>query len=272
MQHPLLDDDGDGTGSNALSDGAGDGVEAEQLHLGVGVTNASLTPADLKAVTPTLYLDARHVVSHAVVRGVQQRRGEHGLVRGEGAGHGARRHGIHGPARPRHPAAVHDAQREHGQVGGAVQRRSRRLSRGRYEVYYFTKSTNAEISQMQHSVVYKDKAGNNAPDAFGLVSPADSARGEDGAAARVAGDDRSRPGRQRDLHGRGRHGQRLHRDRARAEDLADPWYFVESDAGLVRPDHVLLAGYGRRPVRPAADERPRRSFHTNNTNLTACRA
>ena len=58
VQHPLLDDDGDGPGSNSLSDGFGDGVGVRPLHLGVGATNASFSPADIKAVTNTLYLDA----------------------------------------------------------------------------------------------------------------------------------------------------------------------------------------------------------------------
>ena len=58
VQHPLLEDDGDGTGSNTLSDGTGDGEIAQDLYLGVGLTNAAASPADLVQVTPTLYLDS----------------------------------------------------------------------------------------------------------------------------------------------------------------------------------------------------------------------
>ena len=59
VQHPLLDDDGDGRGSNMLS-GQGDGTAAAAVYLGVGLnaTNAPAGPADIKTVPPTQFLDA----------------------------------------------------------------------------------------------------------------------------------------------------------------------------------------------------------------------
>jgi len=45
---------------------------------------------------------------------------------------------------------------------------------GTYEVYYFVRDKDTKkLSPMKRSVVYKDKPGNNAPDAFNLTSPSD---------------------------------------------------------------------------------------------------
>ena len=61
VQHPLLEDNGDWTGSNTLSDvqGKGDGHVVKNLLLGVGPTydtNSAENPAEIVSVTETRYL------------------------------------------------------------------------------------------------------------------------------------------------------------------------------------------------------------------------
>jgi hypothetical protein len=56
-------------------------------------------------------------------------------------------------------------------VGGKWQAEATFTEPGTYEIFYFTKSTNSEISEMKRSVVYKDWSANQQPNAFDLVSP-----------------------------------------------------------------------------------------------------
>ncbi|MBF0559753.1 MAG: putative Ig domain-containing protein, partial [Nitrospirae bacterium] len=57
-QHPLLDDNGDGTGSYALGSGTADGGLSDTLSLGVGDKAIDANPADITAVTPTTLIPA----------------------------------------------------------------------------------------------------------------------------------------------------------------------------------------------------------------------
>ena len=113
------------------------------------------------------------------------------------------------------------------------------IESGKYEVYYFTKSTNAEISEMKRSVVYKDKAGNTAPAAFALTAPADLAETKtvqlleweastdaDGLTytVQVATD------------------SGFTSIAYQREERTDTWLFLGEDAGLSDPDDLLLAG------------------------------
>jgi hypothetical protein len=59
-QHPLLDDDGDGKGSNSFST-TGDGQKAKDILLGIGLnydTNFAGSPAEILRVSKTIYLSA----------------------------------------------------------------------------------------------------------------------------------------------------------------------------------------------------------------------
>ena len=60
VQHPLIDDNGDGVGSFLVSDAAGsDGSASSSLYLGVSPgVNSIDDPADLNSVTPTIYRSA----------------------------------------------------------------------------------------------------------------------------------------------------------------------------------------------------------------------
>jgi hypothetical protein len=60
VQHPMLDDNGDGLGSNGLTDDPSqDGASVASLLLGAGLghsTNSALNPAEIDQVTPTIFL------------------------------------------------------------------------------------------------------------------------------------------------------------------------------------------------------------------------
>jgi hypothetical protein len=172
VQHPLLEDDGQGAGSNTIVDGTGDGVEAATLHLGFGVTNAALGPADLRAVSATQYLGynvsstlaplwSEAYSSSAVSSAWFEVKAPSTTLSGNT---GTNQLSLNLPtglmelklsgrwepvpaAAPAFPTA------------------------GKYEIYYFTKSTNQEISEMKRSLVYKNKQNNQKPSAFNLVSP-----------------------------------------------------------------------------------------------------
>ena len=271
VQHPLIDDDGDGSGSNALSDGSGDGVEADKLYLGVGVTNSSLTPADLENVTPTLYLDENtsqatlwsEAYSNAAVSTAWfEVKAPAETLAGTGTT------GQLDLDIPRKLMTLNGSTGKWEGLYGSDPLSSETFSTsGRYDVYYFTKSTNAEISQMQHSVVYKDKAGNQAPNAFGLTSPADGA--EDKTVLLLEWQATTDP----DPDDSVTYTVEVASDSgftsvaARAEDVSDPYYFVELSANLSDLTTyywrvTAVDRYGKRQTSAS------RSFHTNNTNLT----
>jgi len=172
VQHPLLDDDGDGSGSNTLVDGLGDGIESARLHLGFGVTNAALGPADLRAVAATHYLDSAssstptplwsEAYSNAAVSSAWfEVKAPATLLVGTG-GTGQLSLDI---------AKALMQLKQTGRWEPVAGSEPTFNNAGKYEVYYFTKSTNAEISEMKRSLVYKNYPGNLLPAPFNLVSP-----------------------------------------------------------------------------------------------------
>ncbi|MBL0226589.1 MAG: carboxypeptidase regulatory-like domain-containing protein [Geobacteraceae bacterium] len=180
VQHPLLDDNGDGVGSNSLADGIGDGVEAAAVYLGIGVTNASLGPADIKNVTATRFLSfteeqtlleaeaySNSAVSSAwlevkapttFLEGIPDNTGQLDLVM------------------PRWNMTLNGSKWQ-ATYGSNLSKPTEKFGTpGKYEVFYFTKSKNAEISEMRRSVVYKNYENNAAPLAFDLTAPADTSQ------------------------------------------------------------------------------------------------
>ena len=174
VQHPLLDDNGDTIGSNILSDG-GDGASAAGLYVGFGSTNATLGPADIKAVTPTQTLAAdpdpenptptpallwAEAYSNAAVSSAwfEVKSPSKDLTTGETSTATFQR-------------TVDIPKTAMTLVGGRWQAGATFTEAGTYEIFYFTKSTNSEISEMRRSVVYKDWTGNHQPNTFDLVSP-----------------------------------------------------------------------------------------------------
>lgn len=172
VQHPLLEDDGIGQGSNTLVDGIGDGIESSLMHLGFGVTNASLGPADLKEVASTHFLAASatttpaplwsEAYSNAAVSSAWfEVKAPNTLLAGTG-GSGQLSLDI--------PKILMELKGT-GKWEPVSGSNPTFIAPGKYEVYYFTKSTNAEISEMKRSLVYKNSAGNLQPAAFSLISP-----------------------------------------------------------------------------------------------------
>ncbi len=182
VQHPLLDDDGDSIGGNALSDGSGDGVAAAGLWLGIGVTNASLSPADLKSVTGTLSLGtntdqaqllAEAYSDNAVSSAWFEVKSPNTTLSTSPTGTATGQLDLN---IPRWPMTLNGTTHKWESTYGSdpLKPLESFVDPGKYEVYYFTKSTNAQISEMKRSVVYKDTVGNTAPAAFNLLAPADA--------------------------------------------------------------------------------------------------
>ena len=167
-QHPLLDDNGDATGSYSL-DGSPDGVQASALSLGVGVRSIG-NPADITAVSPTDFLPAG------------------------GAGNYPLWLQVHDSSRVakawveiRTPGSVVSGATLSGQVipslvtlplyyDGSLWQGSYSFSAsGTYNILYYTQDNQTgDISPAAHSVIYRKLSGNPTPAAFSLSSPADA--------------------------------------------------------------------------------------------------
>jgi alpha-tubulin suppressor-like RCC1 family protein len=174
VQHPLLDDNGDGTGSNVLYAGAAqDGQDSSTVYLGVGVTydvNSPTNPAEITAVTDTKYLDAN--TSSALMNATVSTTAS----------------AVWMEIRP--PNMVLNPQTSTGQlpinltrvaltnvIGNNFEATYNSFTQsGRYEVFYFARDAATDkISPMARSVVYKDSATNSPtePTSFYLISPTD---------------------------------------------------------------------------------------------------
>jgi len=172
VQHPLLEDDGQGAGSNTLLDGIGDGLEAATMHLGFGVTNAALGPADLKAVSGTHYLAYSvsstptalwsEAYSNSAVSSAWFEIKAPSTTLSGTAGTNQLALNLPTGLMELKPSGRWEP------VPAAVPTFP---TAGKYEIYYFTKSTNQEISEMKRSLVYKNKQDNQKPSPFNLVSP-----------------------------------------------------------------------------------------------------
>ena len=179
VQHPLLDDNGSGSGSNMLSDLGGDGAVARTMYLGVGETLTNAVEAsDIIEVTPTLHLPDG--TSSASLRlGTV---GSHSMVSSAWAE-------VRTPSLTLSPTGTStgqldltlDKQLMSTKVGTSTGWELPApypgfTAPGTYEVYYYTRDAlSGVISPMKRSLVYKNKAGNSAPGSFALVAPADGA-------------------------------------------------------------------------------------------------
>jgi len=176
VQHPLLNDTGKGPGSNTLSDGAGDGLVSEALYLGVGLTNSAANPADLIAVTPTLYLPdgttsavltaVPDVYSYVDTAWIEVKAPTIQLVAQGGTGQLE----LNIPKKFMLPD---DPNKQWNLTYGTSCTNNECFNTaGRYEVYYFTRNLyTEEISLLKKSVVYKDKAVSTIPAAVSLITP-----------------------------------------------------------------------------------------------------
>jgi hypothetical protein len=176
VQHPILDDNGDAFGSNILSESQGDGIMADKIYLGTGVTydsNSQDNPAEVLEVTGTLYLGG--AASSALLWA--RTNGQESIAWME----------IRPPSKELSSAGTT------GQLELDIEKQlmvfspsaspprweknyENFASSGMYEIFYFARDTVTEqVSPMKRSRVYKAKAGNQAPSAFGLLSPQNGA-------------------------------------------------------------------------------------------------
>jgi hypothetical protein len=202
VQHPMLDDDGDGVGTNLLSDDAGDGLVADTLHLGVGKTNAIGNPAEFASFDTNVIIPAAS--DRVSLGGVVYNNAEVAEAWIE-------------VRDPLTELAAPDPLAPPDPLVGAVQvdtgfekiflmlksngrwecgstrtafdepcgNPSPFVSSGKYEVFAFTKrAVTGEISTLRRTVVYKDKLDNHAPawptdehsgQAVSLLAPDDGA-------------------------------------------------------------------------------------------------
>ncbi|MEE8311746.1 MAG: tandem-95 repeat protein, partial [Candidatus Binatia bacterium] len=178
VQHPLLDDNGDSVGSNVL-DPDGDGAVADTLFLGTadagGDFAESEAPVDARfvEVTPALHLGAGETT--ATLWGIAD----------DDARVGAAWVEIRAPSKA--------LRAEGGTIQLANELTKVLLSpdafgerweavfdgfdeSGTWEVFYFVRgATTDSLSPMRRSILYRDKPGNRAPEAFSLRAPADDA-------------------------------------------------------------------------------------------------
>ncbi|MBF0371605.1 MAG: hypothetical protein HQL52_19385 [Magnetococcales bacterium] len=185
IQHPLLDDDGDGIGSNVLNDLGGDGQLSTEHYLGAGldyVINAPGNPAEILTTSGTIFLNANED-SDTLQLTVND----------------SARLDLSPWIEIRHPDQELPEQSGTEQVELELTKKFMKRDSedgndwywyeedyfeeaGRYEIYYFVQDQDTEtLSPMERSVVYKNHADNHSPNDFSLLTP------EDGASIRTTG-------------------------------------------------------------------------------------
>ena len=171
-QHPLLDDNGDGTASYQLN--GSDGQIASTLKLGEGITtNASGNPADIQAVTPQTSLensvtsspiwlqanlDARVGTAWAEIRTPD--------TTATGAGSGGQ--------------VLIDLSTEtltHNAAAGRWEATWKGFTTaGRYDIFFYTTDIQTgEQSSPVQTTIYKNRTDNTPPSPFDLLTPGDQA-------------------------------------------------------------------------------------------------
>jgi ribosomal protein L35AE/L33A len=174
-QHPLLDDNGDGKGSNTLSTN-GDGLKAAQVLLGIGPnydSNATNNQAEILSVNDTLYLKATEIAATLFANVNNANRVSSAVV------------DIRPPSVQLTSTGTEQSEQLEisnlprvlmtcdSQTNRCATYFDQFTEQGKYEVFYFVRDTQTNhISPIKRSVIYKNKAGNTPPEAFELVLPA----------------------------------------------------------------------------------------------------
>ena len=178
VQHPLLDDNGDGVGSNILSNNT-DGDIAAELKLGIDVdviTNSALQ-VDIIGVSDPIYLDSdqtsatvkaqvnfnwRTQVVWVEVRQPQWKLEQPSEIVTLQSDNILPRHFLRSSDELLAVAAQFEKNLNVFQLPGI------------YEIYFFAQDNETgKVSSLKRSLVYKDRLGNDPPSAFDLKAPAD---------------------------------------------------------------------------------------------------
>ena len=177
VQHPLLDDNGDGIGTNEISEGSADGVLAAGIYLGSGATytNAGNNPAEITGVTDTQYLLDTETSSTLWASVNDNNRADPvwAEIRSPSIMLSTTGSGVS-------EQVEIDLVKNFLTYNATDDRWDNTYSgfdiAGAWDIYYFVKdSVTLEVSTMAHSVVYKNYDGNSPPTSFGLLSPANNA-------------------------------------------------------------------------------------------------
>ncbi len=175
LQHPLLDDNGDGVGVNDLAASQGDGAIASRVFLGAGITNAVAKPSDIIQVAPTVYLT-----------------GELQAPLWVKTANNGQTSSVWAMVRPPSLVLVPGTSTEQSEIDLTPQLLSLPYLTteadvwqatlagfelpGKYEIFYMSFDLNSERSPLMRGVVYQSLPGNNGPAPFNLLLPADNAQ------------------------------------------------------------------------------------------------
>lgn len=199
VQHPLLDDNGDGSGSNALLDGEGaDGETLRTMVLGAGASyssNSAQNPVDITTVSDTITLPVGNADTDTTIT-------LQATVNDDDQVDSAVWVEIRKPSRILNPTPGSTIQEELGTTrvvmihvdpdnniatdndywevtynlkdifGPPAEPDNRTIDNGSYEIYYFVRDLETQkLSPMKRSVVYKAKSENQLPNPVVLTSP-----------------------------------------------------------------------------------------------------
>ena len=175
LQHPLMDDNGDGVGSHLLGDQFGDGVYSANVFIGVSIVTGN-DPGDVvvEETAPTAFLaDDQDTVSLIWAKVDNNPRLMTIWVEVKSPAYTPENQGGSEQLVLDLPRTVYDGY-DDGQdhyywtnLGGFT-------DPGTYQVFYFAKDDiTGNVSPVMETRVYKAASGNQEPGAFDLVSPAD---------------------------------------------------------------------------------------------------
>ncbi len=174
IQHPLLYDNNDsGPGSNDLTLYNGEGPVSNNVTVGTNPT-AQSPGASIVSVTPTEFLSGSATTQNLWAQ-INNTDSNTPLVWIEVRDPGNQITTSANTTDPTEQLEVPVTYKQMTQVSGTAQWQYSQYNfsdSGKYEVYYYAEdpSTNV-VTPMQRSVVYKNKSGNNPPNAFALTSP-----------------------------------------------------------------------------------------------------
>ena len=173
LQHPLLDDNGDGQGSNELSDPKGDGQVSKNVFLGVSERTGN-APDDvyIEEVARAIFLGTGQFSTNDIWARVNDNHGFKSMW-----------------VEIKRPDYSNETQSSSAQIAMDLKKilynnynedldiyEWKKINAfdvpGMYQVFYFAEDdTTSNISALKETRVYKAKSGNHIPEPFQLISP-----------------------------------------------------------------------------------------------------